>query len=62
MPNSYLASLKRPILILSINFLSFDPTIKGAISILYDSISNLKSAPLDKIKADWDDLNFLLYT
>lgn len=42
-------------------FLSFDPTVKGAISILYDIISNLRSAPLDRIKADWErDLGLAL--
>ena len=42
-------------------FLSFDPTIKGAVSILYDIISNLRSASLDKIRADWErDLGLAL--
>ena len=42
-------------------FLSFDPMIKGAISILYDIISNSNPAPLDKIKADWErDLGLTL--
>ncbi|KAL0149606.1 hypothetical protein M9458_055133 [Cirrhinus mrigala] len=42
-------------------FLSFHPSHKGLISVIYDKLMGIKQAPMDKIKTAWEqDLNFQL--